>query len=109
MDDEDSWPVWKRGVVILVICTGLFYFVWPYVRHIPAVLQTPSKPVRIPSKPPPPPPAASMSPTVIPTEGGYCYVGEWDNVRSCVEVTGGCMSNQVFPTHELCQNPQLRP
>ena len=41
---------------------------------------------------------------------GYCYVGEWKGVRSCVKVdkTTPC-ETQIYSTEELCVNPSLRP
>ena len=41
---------------------------------------------------------------------GYCYVGTEQNYRTCVKVGAGdtCMSGQVFPTENLCINPNLK-
>ena len=41
---------------------------------------------------------------------GYCYVGTDRNYRTCVKVGVGdqCMSGKVFPTEELCINPNLK-
>lgn len=41
---------------------------------------------------------------------GYCYVGEWKGIRSCVKVdkTTPCKT-QVYSTEEICVNPTLRP
>tara|TARA_A100001035_G_C27778278_1_gene500282 strand:- start:1297 stop:1821 length:525 start_codon:yes stop_codon:yes gene_type:complete len=41
---------------------------------------------------------------------GYCYVGEDRNIRSCVKVNkkDKCMSGDIFPTREICINPNLR-
>lgn len=43
-------------------------------------------------------------------KSGYCYLGEDRGVRTCVEVddTDTCLSNQIFPTQELCVNPNLK-
>jgi hypothetical protein len=43
-------------------------------------------------------------------KGGYCYVGTDRTFRSCVKVDPGdvCMSNKVFPTKDICINPNLR-
>ncbi len=38
---------------------------------------------------------------------GYCYVGEWKGVRSCVKVNSQC-STPVYSTMQQCVNPQLR-
>lgn len=43
---------------------------------------------------------------------GFCYIGE-DNggIRSCLRVERGekCMSEQIYPTMDVCVNPNLRP
>lgn len=41
---------------------------------------------------------------------GYCYVGEWKGVRSCVKVDKNtpCKTN-IYSTEDLCVNPNLRP
>lgn len=41
---------------------------------------------------------------------GYCYVGTDRNVRTCVQVGLGdqCISGKVFPTNEICINPNLK-
>lgn len=41
---------------------------------------------------------------------GYCYIGEDRGHRSCAEVsdTNLCMSGEIFPTHDVCINPNLR-
>lgn len=55
---------------------------------------------------PPPPP----KPDKRKHRGGFCYIGEEDGFRSCVEVNKAdqCMSGEIFPTREICVNPQLR-
>ena len=41
---------------------------------------------------------------------GYCFVGNDRGYRSCMEMDemDKCVSNQIFPTRELCINPTLR-
>ena len=41
---------------------------------------------------------------------GWCYVGEDRGFRSCVEVGRGheCMSGDIFPSKDVCINPNLR-
>jgi len=41
---------------------------------------------------------------------GYCYIGEDRGFRSCIEVGKGdvCMSGDIFPTKDICINPNLR-
>lgn len=43
--------------------------------------------------------------------GGFCYIGEDRGVRSCMPVGANdkCMSQQIYPTMEICVNPSLRP
>ena len=41
---------------------------------------------------------------------GYCYIGEWKGVRSCLKVDENTpCESQVYSTEELCVNPTLRP
>jgi len=51
--------------------------------------------------------ASSLKKTV---KGGYCYIGTDRTFRSCVKVDPGdvCMSSKVFPTKDICINPNLR-
>ena len=41
---------------------------------------------------------------------GYCYIGSDRNVRTCVKVgeSDTCMSGEVFPTRDICINPNLK-
>ena len=43
-------------------------------------------------------------------KAGYCYVGSENGVRNCIEVgrNDSCMSGDIFPTREICINPNLR-
>jgi len=43
-------------------------------------------------------------------KGGWCFVGEDRGYRSCllVQENTGCMSGQVFPSEDVCVNPELR-
>lgn len=43
-------------------------------------------------------------------KSGWCYIGEEKGFRTCGEVTANdeCMSGDIFPTHEICVNPNLR-
>jgi hypothetical protein len=43
-------------------------------------------------------------------KAGYCYIGEDRGFRSCVKVgqMDQCMSGDIFPTKEICINPNLR-
>lgn len=41
---------------------------------------------------------------------GYCFIGEEKGFRTCVNVNESdqCMSGEIFPTREICINPNLR-
>uniref|UniRef100_A0A6C0KI32 Uncharacterized protein n=1 Tax=viral metagenome TaxID=1070528 RepID=A0A6C0KI32_9ZZZZ len=43
-------------------------------------------------------------------KSGYCYIGTDDNFRSCIKVGDNsiCMSEDIFPTMDICINPNLR-
>lgn len=44
------------------------------------------------------------------SKAGYCYVGADRNVRTCVEVGEDdvCMSGEIYPSLDLCVNPNLK-
>ena len=44
------------------------------------------------------------------SKGGWCYVGTDRSYRSCIKVkdSDSCMSGNIFPTKEICINPNLR-
>jgi hypothetical protein len=41
---------------------------------------------------------------------GWCYIGDDRNFRICSEIgkNDTCMSGDVFPSQEICMNPNLR-
>lgn len=43
-------------------------------------------------------------------KAGYCYVGSENGVRNCIKVgrNDTCMSGDIFPTRDICINPNLR-
>ena len=43
-------------------------------------------------------------------KAGFCYIGEDRGYRSCLRVGEGdnCMSGEIFPSRDICINPQLR-
>jgi len=43
-------------------------------------------------------------------KAGWCYIGEERGVRTCASVGANdqCMSGDIFPTQEICMNPNLR-
>lgn len=58
-----------------------------------------------------PAPDESSSNTQIPrSKSGYCYIGKDSGIRSCSEVSPNqeCMSGDIFPTMDVCVNPNLR-
>ena len=42
--------------------------------------------------------------------GGFCYIGTDKRHRHCVKMTPGdvCASNKIYPTLDICINPNLR-
>ena len=44
-------------------------------------------------------------------KAGWCYIGEDRGFRTCsqVGVNDVCMSGDIFPSNEICINPNLRP
>ena len=43
-------------------------------------------------------------------KAGFCYIGEDRGFRSCLQVGQGdmCMSGDIFPSMDICVNPNLR-
>jgi hypothetical protein len=44
------------------------------------------------------------------SKSGYCYIGEDRGFRSCIQVSPNvqCMSGEIFPSMDICVNPNLR-
>ncbi len=44
------------------------------------------------------------------SKSGWCFIGESNGTRSCASVSESdvCMSGNIFPSHEICVNPNLR-
>ena len=44
------------------------------------------------------------------SKAGWCFIGEDRGFRSCAYVNAGdeCMSGDIFPSNEICVNPNLR-
>ena len=58
-----------------------------------------------------PSPDQSTSTTQLSRSGkGYCFVGEDRGHRTCAELSANqqCMSGNIFPSMDMCVNPQLR-
>jgi hypothetical protein len=127
---------WYLTTIIIIIIIGLvYYFISPYiyifisyidtVRSLMNMLIQFSSSVgtdvvdetsigskvavnTISKKPKQKPPAPDESSSSI--QGpGYCYVGEWKGVRSCVKTDKSPCKTQTYSTNELCVNPTLRP
>jgi hypothetical protein len=43
-------------------------------------------------------------------KAGWCYIGDDRGFRTCAEVgvNDSCMSGEIFPSQEICMNPNLR-
>jgi hypothetical protein len=44
-------------------------------------------------------------------KGGWCFIGEDRGFRTCSQIgeNDQCMSGDIFPSQEICMNPNLRP
>jgi hypothetical protein len=53
----------------------------------------------------------SSSSVQVRSKTGWCYIGKEKGTRNCIEVgeNDQCMSGDIFPTHQVCVNPNLRP
>ena len=60
--------------------------------------------------PPLPDDATSVTQTGGRSKSGFCYIGEDRGFRSCIQVgeNDQCMSGDIFPTMDICINPNLR-
>lgn len=68
-------------------------------KHTQPTQSNKSNPPKQQTKPSPEPDDTSSS---VQSKSGYCYVGDWKGVKSCVRVNGGCASGKVFKTEEEC-------
>lgn len=61
------------------------------------------------SEPEPDESGSSTQRSTIP-KSGYCFIGEDRGFRSCIKVENAdkCMSGDIFPTRDVCVNPNLR-
>jgi len=59
---------------------------------------------------PSPDDATSVTQSSGRSKSGYCYIGEDRGFRSCIKVgeNDQCMSGDIFPTMDICINPNLR-
>lgn len=125
-----TWYV--KLLVILLVCVFLYIRVRPYIYHLLDVIETirqllnmvlsfsgnvtkkavdetsvGAKLVVNKLSKPAPKPDESVNQTKSPSNG-YCLVGEWKGVRSCVRVDKSGCSTQIYSTEEQCVNPTLR-
>jgi hypothetical protein len=44
------------------------------------------------------------------SKSGWCFIGEDRGFRSCIQVNENekCMSGDIFPSQDICINPNLR-
>ena len=98
-------PLWQKVVlglgVFAVVLYACYKYLWPPLNQ---ALNTPK--VAPPAKKPSPPPKVKAEPT--PNDTGFCYVGEWQGVRSCVPLKGGTCAGDLYPTAAECSDPNLR-
>jgi len=69
-----------------------------YTANLQPEFQAPLQPIGITAN-------SSITP-----QSGWCYIGEEQGYRSCasVGVNDTCMSGDIFPTKDICVNPNLR-
>jgi len=61
-------------------------------------------------EPTPSPDLSNESDIQLAKKAGYCYVGTLNKKRTCIEIDehDKCMSGDIFPTRDICVNPNLR-
>ena len=47
-------------------------------------------------------PEPDDSTSSVQTKSGYCHVGDWKGVRSCVKVKGGCSKGKLYTSETSC-------
>jgi hypothetical protein len=99
-------PMWHIALAVGVLCVVVYLsykYLWPPLAQMwntPKLPPPAKKPAAI--KPP------AKKPDPAPNDTGFCYVGEWQGVRSCVEIKGGACAGDMYPTADLCRDPNLR-
>jgi hypothetical protein len=55
-------------------------------------------------------PYPDMSDSEVQGKRGFCYVGTERGYRTCIEMGNNdtCLSKEIFPTRDVCVNPNLR-
>ena len=53
---------------------------------------------------------SSIHSSKLSSKSGWCFIGEDRGFRSCIQVNQNdkCMSGDIFPSQEICINPNLR-
>ena len=61
-------------------------------------------------EPTPSPDLSNEADLQLAKKAGYCYVGTLNKKRTCIEIDEDdkCMSGDIFPTRDICVNPNLR-
>ena len=131
--EQPPWyTTWQIKVLVVVIVLVFVYLrVRPYIYHLLDVIETirqlinmmlsfsenvTSKAVDqtsvgaklVVNKLSKPAPKPDESENQSKKEKGYCFVGEWKGVRSCVRVDKTPCATQVYSTEQQCVNPELR-
>ena len=134
MDVQPQPPVQPSNVslyikiiVVIVVCVFIYIKIRPYLGHIVNTIETLRSLINLflsfssdvaqttvnetsigsklvvnkLSKPLP-------QPDMSRNKSGFCYVGEYKGVRSCVKVDKSPCATQVYSTEQQCVNPELR-
>ena len=62
------------------------------------------------NEPTPSPDLSNEADIQLAKKAGYCYVGTLNKKRTCIEIDDDdkCMSGDIFPSRDICMNPNLR-
>ena len=62
------------------------------------------------NEPTPSPDLSNEADIQLAKKAGYCYVGTLNKKRTCIEIDEDdkCMSGDIFPTRDICMNPNIR-
>jgi len=63
----------------------------------------------MPKEPRPDSPEDTIQKNISSTKTKWCLAGEYENKRGCIAISDSdkCMSEEVYPTREMCINPTL--
>lgn len=126
MEEQPWYTTWYvKGIVITVVVVFIYIKIRPYIYHVLDTIETIRSLINMILSF-----SENVSKTVVdetsigsklivnklskpipePSEGksGYCLVGEWKGVRSCVKVDNTPCSSQLYSTQQQCVNPSLR-